>query len=403
MRCSDLSAHGAAPQETPSPAPLTLSPRFRRLAAPETGRLAVQLTQGDEQCYPLYYFTPSLTQDGRFLIYHRSAAGQLQLYRLDLETAESVQLTHATCEDTQWRPWCIDSGRGVLDHRSALNVERDLVVYFDGNIAHAVHVRTLEDSVLFEIPADREAYGQNCCTPDGRWFVYIHVPRGSVWGTPCTGAAVVAYDFDTGHQQTLCQIDSAVFHVTAYDNQHFVVTHPSHGPGMLWTDLTSGRCSMLRDGVVHCPCTTRGIAYEVPAARRLGFMDPLARRSFEFPMPEQFQYIHTGWDPAGRLFLYENSTDWDRFDVHDIYVLVRLDQAGEDTQWLRLTGSWPTCLGGQKAHFHPQVTSDRRWILFTGGDKASQTCHMFLLDIADLADTQGIGLDMLRPMGGFES
>ena len=60
-------------------------------------------------------------------------------------------------------------------------------------------------------------------------------------------------------------------------------------------------------------------------------------------------------------------------------------------EWLRLTGSWPTYVGGQKSHFHPQITGDRRWILFTGGDRASETCHIFLLDIADLADTQGIG------------
>ena len=115
-------------------------------------------------------------------------------------------------------------------------------------------------------------------------------------------------------------------------------------------------------------------------------------------MPSQFQYIHTGWDPEGRIFFYENSTDSDRFDVHDMYALVRLDRQGENHEWLRLTGSWPTYVGGQKAHFHAQITPDRRWILFTGGDPASQTCHMFLLDIADLGDSQGIGPDRLEPL-----
>jgi len=376
-----------------------LSPRFPRFKAPGSERLAVQLTQGAAQCYPLYYFIPTITRDGRHLVYHRAAEGQLQLYRLDLETAESVQLTRATCADTQWRPWCVNSGHGVLDHRSVLNVERNLVVYFDGQCARAVHVESLADHTLFELPADREAYGQNCCTPDGRQFVYIHVPRGSVWGRPCVGAAVVAYDFDTGQQQTLCHIDSAVFHVTACDDEHFVVTHPAHGPGMLWLDAVSGRCELVRDAVVHCPCTARGIVYEVPSARRLGWMDPLARRSFEFPMPDQFQYIHTGWDPAGRIFLYENSTDWDRFDVHDISVLVRFDADRGTGEWLQLVGSWPTFVGGQKAHFHPQITRDRQWVLFTGGDAETESCHIFMLDISDLQDTQGIGPELLRPSG----
>lgn len=374
---------------------LNISPRFKRLEAPETGRSVVQLTSGQAQCYPLYYFIPTITEDGRYLVYHRAAEGTLQLYRLDLQTAESVQLTHATCRDTQWRPWCVDSGRGVLDHRSVLNVPRGLAVYFDGNRVHAVDVKTLQDRRLFEIPEDREAYGQNCCTPDGRWFVYIHVPRGAIWGEPCQGAAVVAYDFDSGEQRTLCRIDSAIFHVTAYDNEHFVVTHPADGPGMLLTDMTGGECELLLDGVVHCPCTARGIAYEIPEGRRLGLMDPLSKRRFEFSMPDQFQYIHTGWDPAGRIFFYENSTDWDRFDVHDLYALARLDRHRENHEWVRLTGTWPTYVGGQKAHFHPQITPDRRWILFTGGDPASETCHMFLLDIGDLGDSEGIGPDLL--------
>ncbi|MCU0959536.1 MAG: oligogalacturonate lyase family protein [Pirellulaceae bacterium] len=379
-----------------TPPRLELSPRFRQFPAPETKRQVLQLTSGDAQCYPLYYFIPTLTRDGRFLVYHRAGAGELQLYRLDLATAESVRLTNASCVDTVWRPWCVDSGRGVLDHRSVLNVPRNLVVYFDGNEARAVDIESLEDRSLFRIPGDRDAYGQNCCTPDGNWFVYIHVPRGAIWGRPCEGAEVVAYHFDRGEQRVLCRLDSAVFHVTAYDNEHFVVTHPAEGPGMLLTNMTSGGWELLRDGVVHCPCTERGIAYEVPADRQLGLMDPLARRRFEFPMPEPFQYIHTGWDPAGRLFLYENSTDWDRFDVHDMYALVRLDGHGRDHEWLRLTGSWPTYVGGQKAHFHPQVTPDRRWVLFTGGDPATHTCHIFLLDIADLADSAGIGPDALR-------
>jgi hypothetical protein len=378
---------------------LALSDRFRRLQAPDTGRLAIQLTAGDAQCYPLYYYVPSITRDGRYLVYHQAAGGQLQLFRLELATGQSTQLTHATCEDTQWKPWCIDSGQGVLDHRSSLNVARGLVVYFDGRRARAVDVETLRDEPLFEIPADREAYGRTACTPDGQWLVYIHVPRGSTWGDPCEGAIVAAYQFESREQRTLCRIDSAVFHVTDYDNRHFVVTHPADGPGMLLTDLTSGSWRMLREGVIHCPCTARGIAYELPEARRLGLMDPLAGSRFEFLMPEHFQYIHTGRDPEGRIFFYENSTDWDRFEVHDMHALVRLDPVRGDHQWLRLTGTWPTYLGGQKAHFHPQITPDRKWILFTGGDSETETCHIFLLDISDLRDSEGIGPHLLSATG----
>jgi hypothetical protein len=294
----------------------------------------------------------------------------------------------------------------VLDHRSVLNVARRQIIYFDGNDVRRVDVETIDDRRLFTLPADREAYGQNCTTPDGQWLVYIHTPRGSQWGRPCQGAAVAAYHFDTGEHRILCRIDSAVFHVTAYDNEHFIVTHPADHAGMLWTDLTSGRIEPLRDGdpgvqghLVHCHATDRGIVYEVPGVQRSGIYDPFTRRRFEFPFPPHFRYIHTGRDPAGRLFFYENSTDWDKFERHDLHALVGLDHRAGRHEWLRLTGDWPTYGGGQKAHFHPQLTPDRRWILFTGGDPATQTTQMFLLDVSDLRDTAGISPELLSPTG----
>lgn len=402
-------SHPNANPPVPATAPLALADGFPRLAAPETGRRVVQLTWGNAQCYPLYYFIPSITRDGRYLIYHRAAEGELQLARLELASGISVPLTHASCADTQWRPWCIDSGRGVLDHRSVLNVARNQVIYFDGNQVRQVDVENLEDRPLFAIPADRDPYGQNCTTPDGQWFVYLHVPKGSTWGEPCRGAEVVAYHFDTAEQRLLGRIDSAVFHATAFDNEHIIVTPPAAHAGMLRADFSSGRLEPLRDGdpgvrghLVHCPCTARGIAYEVPGERLLGLYDPLTRRRFEFPMPECFGYIHTGNDPAGRIFFYENSTAWDRFETHDLYALVRLDHERRQHEWLRLTGTWPTYLGGQKAHFHPAITPDRRWILFTGGDPASASCHLFLLDISDLQESVGISPEWLSPTGEYD-
>lgn len=386
--------------------PLQLSADYPRFAAPGTGRHVVQLTQGSAWCYPLYYFIPTFTDDGRWLIYHQAAGGEVQLYRLELATGRSVQLTHATHPDTQWRPWCTNDGRGVRDHRSVLNVARNLVVYFDGNEARAIDVATLAEHALFSLPPDREPIGQNTTTPDGRWLVYIDAPAGSQWGQPCHGAAVVVYDFDTGQQHELCRIDSAVFHVTSYGNEHFIVTHPADIEGMMLTHLWRGGCELLREGdpgvqgrLIHCICTDRGIVYEVPKVQLTGLYDPLRRRRFEFRLPDYFRYVHTGADPAGRLWFYENSTAWNRFDVHDLHFLVALGDDGRRDSWQALTGTWPTYGGGQKAHFHPRLTPDRRWILFSGGDPASQTTHLFLLDTSDLADSQGIDEKLLSPTG----
>ncbi|KKK56358.1 hypothetical protein LCGC14_3065340 [marine sediment metagenome] len=159
---------------------MPLSDRFKRLTAPETGRAAIQLTSGDAFCYPLYYFIPTFTKDAKYLIYHRAEKGEVQLHRLNLRDGKSVQLTHGDTPKTRWKNWCVESGRGVLDHRSVLNVARGEVIYFTGplgNDARLVDVRTLKDRPLFTLPDDREAVGQNCATPDGQWLIYIDNPQ----------------------------------------------------------------------------------------------------------------------------------------------------------------------------------------------------------------------------------
>ena len=379
---------------------MPLSDRFQRLKAPGTGRTAVQLTSGDAICYPLYYFIPTITKDAKYLIYHRAEDDEVQLYRLNLRTAESVQLTRGECPQTQWRYWCVESGRGVLDHRSVLNVARGKVVYFDSNRIRMVDVETLQDELLFDLPEDREPIGQNCATPDGQWLVYIDAPKGSSRRGPCRGAKVVAYNFDTRQQRVLSTIDVAIHHTTAYDNRHFVFCHPASHNGIMMTDLNGGQYAELRVGdpgvrghLCHFLMTRRGIAYEVPGLAYSGMYEPFTRRRFEFKLPPDLGYVHTGWDPEGTLWFYECSGK-----IHQMIALVRLDEKKGD-EWLQLCGDWPTYGGGQKAHFHPQITPDRKWILFTGGDPATETNHIFLLDASDLKDVSGISSEKLSPTG----
>ena len=383
-----------------------LSETFRRLSVPETGRQAIQLTEGKATCYPLYYFIPSMTYDGRYLVYHRAGDGEVQLYCLDLTTGESVQLTHASAPRTRWIPWCIESGPGVLDHRSVLNTVRREVIYYDGNDVRCVDLETLADRRLFWLPEDRVAVGQNCVMPDGDWFVYIHHDRENFaavyspevrWGRHLSrGAVLAAYNLETGEHRTLVVINSPIHHVLVYDEKHVVFCHPTRENGMLLTDLCGGWYSHLRtqDEMGGCVChynaTTRGLAYEVlgrPDAVWSGLYDPYSHHHYEFQMPARFGYTHTGSDLEGMLWFYENEHRAE--GVHDMHFLVRHDPEGED-EWLALTGNWPTYGGGQKAHYHPRLTPDRQWILITGGDPRTESNHLFLVDASDLKATEGI-------------
>jgi Tol biopolymer transport system component len=97
---------------------------FANDVAPETGRKTIQLTKGDATCYPLYYFIPTFSDDGRYLVYHRAEKGDVQIHALDLASGDSIQLTHAKSTKSRWIPWCVDSGTGVLDHRSVLDTRK---------------------------------------------------------------------------------------------------------------------------------------------------------------------------------------------------------------------------------------------------------------------------------------
>ena len=397
---------------------MPLSDRFERLKAPETGRTAIQLTSGKAFCYPLYYFIPTITKDANYLIHHRAENGEVQLHRLNLRSGESAQITHGDTPKTQWKDWCVESGRGVLDHRSVLNVDRGQVIYFTGplgNDVRMVDVQTLDDRLLSTLPSAREAVGQNCTTPDGHWLVYIDSPRGSLYRRPVKGAKVVGYHFDTGERRVLCQIDCHIHHVLAYDNEHFIFCHPPNGMGMMMTDLTSGKWEYLRAGdpgvpvaagdedtgghVCHFLATRRGVMYEVFGRQHKylgqlsGLYDPLTRKRLEFPLPEYFGYTHTGWDPEGQLWFWETATRG-----HRLTAMNQFDrQLGGS--FFDLTGSWPTYGGGQKSHFHPQITPDRKWILFTGGDLTTKTNHLFLLDASDLKEVGDIFPELLSPTG----
>ena len=165
---------------------------------------------------------------------------------------------------------------------------------------------------------------------------------------------------------------------------------------------TNRRAIQLTSGNATCyplyyfiPSTTRGIAYEVmPTSGKGnygGLYDPLSRSRFEFPLPREFGYTHTGWDPQGRLWFWEDAKR------HHLVAARSIGPRG--SEFFDLTGEWKTYGRGQKSHFHPQLTPDRKWIMFVGGDPGTKTNHIFMLDASDLKDTKGISRELLSKTG----
>jgi hypothetical protein len=95
---------------------------------PEIGRPITQLTSGHCFDYPLYYFIPTATRDGRSIVFYRHRGDDIQHYRLDVESGHTLRLTNASTPIALWRPWLRDRPTsGVRDQLSAFKVAKDEV------------------------------------------------------------------------------------------------------------------------------------------------------------------------------------------------------------------------------------------------------------------------------------
>lgn len=385
-----------------------LSPTFRRVTVPGTGRTAVQLTEGEAFCYPLYYFIPSVTSDGRYLVYHCERPGtpnDIQLWKLDLRSGEHSQLTSASGKEADWKPWGNDPACGVLGDRSALNTRTGDVVYFEEDTAHCVNLHEGTDRELFVLPANRFPLAQNCVTGDGE-FVYVRVAKDAYWkllearlerdsafrerAHECEATEMCAYNLETGEHRILFRINYPIHHVHAYGRRHIAFSHiPGDRYGLGVSDTTGDwyafpRPQDERGGkIIHHVPTDKGIFYEVKFrddAAWVGLVDPVGFRKYEWTVPGSVS--HVGCDPAGRLFFYHRGDG-------SIHALRRHIPDGDD-DWTPIMDAWNVYGAGQKTHYHPRLVLDGQFMQLVAGDAASKTNHIYLIDVSDLEPTAGL-------------
>jgi len=105
-----------------------LPAEFRDTTDPVTGLRLRQWTSAAAHSYPLYYFVPSHTPDGRWLVLHGERGGWVQLYRLDLVSGERVRLTQGRTYRSGWAVWCERNLRGIYVHHLLFVSDEELLV-----------------------------------------------------------------------------------------------------------------------------------------------------------------------------------------------------------------------------------------------------------------------------------
>lgn len=385
------------------------SPR-REIRNSKTGRQLIQLTDGDSFDMPMYYYIPTYDRAGRSIVFQRYDAhtGEVQLYKIDVASGETVQLTAAKTPNALWRPHLQPPGYGVRDLLCAVNTARNEAVYFDDREILAIDLDTLADRQLGRVADDRTPSGLTGVSPDGRLFVYPHFdrawweanlppkPQPERWQPRDSQLDVL--DIATGKVTTLMYVNFWITHANFYDNHRILFCHAATDYAVLMTDLRNpGQYENIRahsaDGWPnHYHATDKGITYEMLNNSRsgptvAGIYNPDTRRRREYKLALGTNRLHIGRDPEARLWFYEGALE----GYPTIVYFPRLE-AGKLNAGQALFGDeFVTYSNNQRSHFHPSVTPDRKHILFTGGDRRNQTNHLFLLDIADLADTELVG------------
>ncbi len=129
------------------------APEWQWQVDAQTGRPVQQLTSVGSN-YHLYFYNPSVTPDGRSLIFYSDRTGLNNLFRLDLASGAIVQLTDAAPARADYWPFTPPIlGAGAC--LAAVGDAGQSVYYFEGHALYGVHLETFQRRLVLTLPPDR--------------------------------------------------------------------------------------------------------------------------------------------------------------------------------------------------------------------------------------------------------
>lgn len=130
------------------------APEWHEYQDPLTGRRVRQLTNSPAENYHLYFYNSSDTPDGKYLIFLSERTGVSNLFRLDFQSGEIMQLTDAKPLRAEYWPFSA-AVQGVSACLPAIGNHGQEVFYFEGTNLFAVEIEDLHRRQLLSLPANR--------------------------------------------------------------------------------------------------------------------------------------------------------------------------------------------------------------------------------------------------------
>ena len=243
------------------PVGTTYPAEWRWLTDQETGRPVQQLT-GIGSNYHLYFYNPSVTPDGRGLVFYSDRTGVSNLFRLDLASGEIVQLTDARPARADYWPFTPPIW-GVASCLATLGDGGRTLYYFEGNALLAVDLDTLQGRRVLNVPADRrpsilqaDAAGSTLVFATWDEALFAEYSRRAY-----AGEKLIGDDFYQATTSTIVRLDTRTRHAEEVLRRpsfwiNHVLVHPTrpnlilfcheftHEPDRMWLlDTASGACA----------------------------------------------------------------------------------------------------------------------------------------------------------------
>lgn len=137
---------------------------FSTYTDPHTGTVVERLTEPDHTSHHMYFYNRMTTSDGKYLLYCAEQNAERQLYMMNLENGEAIQLTE---------------GNGVDEYGGMFSHDDRFVFYQQENCFYKLNLKDLSRECFYETP-DGWSGGSAGMSDDNRFMTIVETKKDTI-------------------------------------------------------------------------------------------------------------------------------------------------------------------------------------------------------------------------------